>query len=97
MSDKDDLYMATLKELKTDIRQIDGKLDTMHGVLVRNTIVLEEHEKRSTLSERRIGTLEDKDQDRSIQSAKVKGFFIYSGVILSTLATIAGIIAYFLK
>ena len=93
MSDREDI----LKDIKSDIRQLDTKFDTMHEILIRNTTVLEEHEKRSTLSEKRIENLEDKHQDREIQVAKIKGFFIYCGAILSTLATVGAAVHYFLR
>lgn len=93
MADRDDI----LKDIKSDIRQLDNKFDNMHEILIRNTTVLEEHEKRSTLSEKRIEVLEDKNQDREIQVAKVKGFFIYCGMLLSGLATLGAAVHYLLK
>lgn len=91
MSDKeDDIFLASFKELKDDVRQLDTKFDIMHEILIRNTITLEEHEKRSTASEARLEVLED-------NSTKIGGFFIYSGAILSTLATLAAIFHYLIE
>lgn len=94
MGERDDLFIAALTELKQDIRQIDNKMDNMHGILVQNTTVLVEHEKRSTSSEKRITLLEDKDQLRTEDWAKVKGFFIYSGIVLTALGSIGAVIHY---
>lgn len=93
MSDSiDTLFIATLKELKDDIRQLDNKFDEMHQLLSKNTVVLDEHERRSTASERRLALLEDKYSTSEKKVERVKGFFIYCGVILTTMATIVGIL-----
>lgn len=87
MSDKDDLFIVALQDIKTDIRGLNGKFDEMNGILVKNTVVLEQHESRSTASELRITSLED-------QWVKIKGFFLYTGLILTTVATLGGIFNY---
>lgn len=102
MSQPDELFLAFLKDLKEDIRQLDGKFDSMQDILVKNTAVLEEHERRSTASEKRITTLEDKSSDSQRSADKLKGFFIYSGLVLTIAGTVAAIYhniisTYFLK
>lgn len=87
-------FIETLKELKGDIRQLDGKLDTMHEVLIKNTVVLEEHEKRSTNSEIRIESLENKYLELNKKADRIKGFVAGSGILLSTIATLAAIFHY---
>jgi len=94
MADKDDLLTLSLKDLKEDLRHLDSKFNAMHGILIRNTTVLEEHERRSTMSEKRINVLEHKDQTRENSDSKVKGFFFYTGIIFSTLLTLAALFHY---
>ena len=92
MSDSiDTLFIATLKELKDDIRQLDSKFDEMHQLLSKNTVVLDEHERRSTASEQRLTLLEDKYTQSEKKVERLKGFFIYSGVILTLIGSVAAI------
>lgn len=98
MSDSiNDLFIASLKDIKEDIRQLDNKMDQMHQILTQNTTVLEEHEKRSTSSESRITTLENKDQARSEATAKIKGFFMYAGIIISALGSLGAVFHYWIQ
>jgi len=93
MSDSiDTLFIATLKELKDDIRQLDSKFDEMHQMLAKNTVVLDEHERRSTASEQRLTLLEDKYTQSEKKMERVKGFFIYSGLIVTAIGAILAII-----
>lgn len=86
-NNKDDLFIQTLGNINTDIRELNNKFDDMNQILVKNTTVLEQHERRSTASEVRITNLED-------QWVKIKGFFLYTGLIISCIATLAGIFNY---
>lgn len=89
MSDaKDELIISALSSLNDDIRQIDNKLDYMNEVLNKNTAILVEHERRSTASEDRLDVVEERYYSLEKSAAGVKSFFIYSGVILSTVATL---------
>jgi len=95
MSDKiDELFATSLKDLKTDIRQLDGKFDTMHEILIRNTLVLEQHEQRSTASENRIEVLEDKSLANEIKDSQLKGFYIYGAAIMAALGSLASLFHY---
>ena len=61
MSDEtQQLFKDYLNDLKDDIRQLDAKFDKMHEVLVENSSVLKEHERRSTASEKRLDIVESK-------------------------------------
>lgn len=91
MNQPDELFLTFLRELKEDIRQLDSKFDNMQDVLVKNTIVLEEHERRSTASEKRITTLEEKVSTSQQASDKLKGFFIYTGLVLTVLGSLAAL------
>lgn len=96
MNETDELFLTFLRELKEDIRQLDGKFDNMQQVLVKNTTVLEEHERRSTASEKRITLLEDKVTDVQQAATRLKGFFVYTGIILTTLGSLAALYHNFL-
>lgn len=92
-----DLFIATLKELKDDIRQLDNKTDEVMNVLVHNTSVLEEHERRSTASEARITTLEDKHSKLEEKRQQLKGFFIYMSLIITALGSIGAVFHYWVQ
>lgn len=92
MSDElDKMFIATLKDLKSDIKQLDVKFDDMHDMLVKNSIVLQEHERRSTASENRLTLLENKYSSSEIKINQLKGFFIYSGIIITAIGTVVAI------
>lgn len=98
MSDKsDELLINSLQDLKQDIRQLDTKFDDMHEILTKNTIVLVEHEKRSTASERRIEMLEEKQAELESDKNRLKGFFFYAGVIISTLGGLGALFHYWVE
>ena len=96
MNQQDELFLTFLKDLKEDIRQLDNKFDSMQDILVKNTSVLEEHERRSTASEKRIDILEDKVSNAQRAADKIKGFFIYGSIMLTGLGTLATLIYRFL-
>lgn len=54
--------MYDLKELTLDMREIKNELKSMNDTLLRNTVSLEIHEKRTTLAEKRIDKLEDQSK-----------------------------------
>lgn len=82
------LVLETIKELKSDIKQLDSKFDSMHDVLVKNTVVLEEHERRSTASEERLSVVEEQVSEVKSRTDKVHGFLIYGGIALSAISTL---------
>jgi hypothetical protein len=87
MSDRfDELVMQMLKQLQEDNKAIDAKLDSMLQIHVRNTDTLEEHERRSTASEKRIQTLEERELARNDLLTKLKGFLWISSLIGGTIA-----------
>lgn len=92
MSDINDLIIKYLDKLDTKIEKLDSKMDEMNKVHERNTMVLEEHERRSTASESRISILEETEQQRAERLTKIKGFLYYTGAIIGAL----GAIVYFL-
>ncbi len=49
-----------MEEIKEDLREIKAELKTVSSTLVRNTMSLELHEKRTHLAEGRIERLEQK-------------------------------------
>ncbi len=81
-----DTNMANEIQILTDL-VLDTKKDIseIKEMTVKNTTVLEEHQRRSTASETRITRLEKSDQ-------MWKGFFKIAGAILGVLGTIAVII-----
>lgn len=93
MSDKfDNLIIEGFKSLKADIKSVDTKVEEMQKVHIKNTATLEEHERRSTASEKRIEILEDRAQKDALAKAKLKGFFLYGSLILTSI----GGLVYFL-
>jgi len=95
--DLKEMFLTSIKDVKEDVRQLDKKFDCMHELLVKNTVVLEAHEARSTASEKRIGELEDKEQARADEINKVKGFFIYTGIILSVLGSLGAVVHFWIQ
>jgi hypothetical protein len=75
----------TLKDLKQDIRELASKLDTMHEVLIKNTVVLEQHEKRSTASEKRLELLENEFISIKNNFSKFKGVYVGIAAVLTAL------------
>jgi len=86
------LFSASLQDLKNDVKSLDSKFDGMHEVLIRNSVILTEHERRSTASEQRLTVVEDKLINSSKHFERVKGFFLISGAILAALASLSGIV-----
>lgn len=80
-----DLVIQALKDVREDVKSLDNKIDQMQEVHVANSIVLKEHERRSTASEVRINILEQR-------SARIQGFYFYGSIVL---AVIAGSAAFF--
>jgi hypothetical protein len=98
MSDElDKVFTAALLELKNDVKQLDGKFDLMHEVLIKNSVVLTEHERRSTASEARLTIVEDKVNETEKGRERIKGFLLIAGAIIATLGSVAGIVELFLK
>lgn len=98
MSDElDKIFAASLQELKSDVKQLDSKFDKMHEILIVNSTVLTEHQRRSTASEARLGIVEDKLDNTEKRAERVKGFFLIGGAILATVGSIAGILKLFIK
>lgn len=98
MSDElDKIFTASLLELKNDVKQLDGKFDLMHEVLIKNSVILAEHERRSTASEARLGIVEDKIAESEKGRERVKGFLLIAGAIIATLGSVAGIVELFIK
>jgi len=97
MSDNKDLYIIALKELREDIRQIDNKLDYMNEVLIKNTAVLEEHERRSTASENRLNVMENQHYKLQKSTDNVTAFFVYSGILITTLGSLAALYFNYIK
>jgi len=93
----DKLFITSLQDLKADLKQLDSKFDLMHDTLNKNSVILTEHERRSTASENRLTIVEDKVETVEKRSERVKGFFIISGIIITTLASIAVIMELILK
>jgi len=91
-----ELLKETLKEIKEDVRQLDTKFDKMHDILVENSAVLREHERRSTSSEKRLEIVENKIDSIEQSKQHLKGFFIYTSIIFAAISCIAGIL-YYLK
>lgn len=92
MSDElDKMFIATLQDLKSDIKQLDTKFDDMHDMLIKNSVVLQEHERRSTASESRLTLLEDKYSSSEKKFNQLKGFFIYTGVLMTAIGTVAAV------
>jgi hypothetical protein len=86
------LFTASLQDLKNDVKSLDSKFDSMHEVLIRNSVILTEHERRSTASEQRLTVVEDKLITSAKHFERVKGFFLISGAILAALGSIGGLI-----
>lgn len=51
--------MDNMEELRQDVKEIKTEVKTISDTLLRNTISLEVHEKRTALLENRAGRLED--------------------------------------
>lgn len=82
------LISKQLDKLDSKMEKMDSKMDDMAKVHERNTVVLEEHERRSTASESRISILEEKELRRAQKAAKLTGFVYYSGVTLGGIAAL---------
>ena len=91
-----ELLKETLKELKDDVRQLGTKFDKMHEILIENSAVLKEHERRSTSSEKRLEIVENKLDGIEQSRQHFKGFFLYTGIIFASISCVAGIF-YYLK
>lgn len=91
-----ELLKETLKELKDDVRQLDTKFDKMHEILIENSIVLKEHERRSTSSEKRLEIVENKLDSLEEARSHIKGFFLYGSIIVGAITTLITIL-YYLK
>lgn len=89
-----ELLNETLKEIKENVRQLDTKLDKMHEILVENSTVLKEHERRSTSSEKRLEIVENKLDSVEQTRQHLKGFFIYTGIIFGAISCLGGILYY---
>ncbi len=72
------LLLELVLDLKKDLSDIKSKTD-------KNTIILEEHARRSTASEERLERLEKKD-------IMLTGFVKIAAVVLGVVASVAGII-----
>ncbi len=83
---------SSIKDIKENLKQLDSKFDSMHEVLIRNTVVLEQHEKRSTASENRLEIVEDSLYDLRSKFYKIQGFFFYSSVAITGLGGLVAII-----
>jgi len=91
-----ELLNDTLKEIKENVRQLDTKFDKMHEILIENSAVLKEHERRSTSSEKRLDIVENKLDNIEQSRQHLKGFFGYTGIIFGAISCLAGIL-YYLK
>lgn len=74
-----------LEHFYEQLNKIDDKLDIMSTVLTKNTVILEEHAKRSDRSEARLEILETEHK-------KFRGFISISTWIIGTIAAIAAFI-----
>jgi hypothetical protein len=98
MSDEtQELFKDYLNDLKADLRQLDAKFDKMHEVLVENSSILKEHERRSTASEKRLDIVEKKLDGIETKNQRVKGFFLYTGFIASAVAGFVAALYYLLE
>lgn len=88
----DKLFIASLQDLKSDFKSLDSKFDQMHEVLIKNSVVLVEHERRSTASEARLTIVENKIDKNQTGKERIKGFLIITGSLITTAAAVAGII-----
>ena len=85
-----ELFLDALREIRTDVREIKNTQADHGEVLAKNTTVLEEHESRSTASEKRLEVVEAKLIALEGDKLKVKGFFYYAGLIGVTLTSLIG-------
>lgn len=74
-----DLVIQALKEVRDDVKSLDNKIDDMQKVHVKNSVILQEHERRSTASEKRIDELET-------HYNRLQGFYFYGSIVLAGLA-----------
>lgn len=79
------LIIQGFNDLREDVKSLDDKIDKMQEVHIRNSIILKEHERRSTASEARIDVLEK-------HYTRLQGFYFYGSIVL---AAVAGSAAFF--
>ena len=80
-----DLVLQGLIDVRSDVKSLNDKLDRMQEVHIMNSVILKEHERRSTASEARIDVLEK-------HYTKLQGFYFYGSIVL---AAVAGSAAFF--
>jgi hypothetical protein len=78
------LLLELILDLKKDIASLQRDMTIVHEQEAKNSIVLEDHARRSTASEDRLELLENRDQ-------RINGFFKISLGILGVVGTIATI------
>lgn len=88
---QDDLLIETMKNINHMVNKLDSKLDAMQEILIKNTVVLEVHEARSTSSEKRLDLLETRQSKIEKKADRLHGFFFYSGAILAILGGLAAL------
>lgn len=93
----EDLVIQAFKDLKEDVKSLDSKMDDSTKIHIKNTAVLEEHERRSTASEGRLALLEVKQAEIEKKANRIQGFFIYSGIVLGALGTLVALFHDFLE
>jgi hypothetical protein len=92
-----EIFKESLKDLKDDLRQMDNKFDRMHEVLVENSAILKEHERRSTASEKRLDLLETQVSKIETKRQRLKGFLMYSSIIGSAISLLTGVVYYIVQ
>jgi hypothetical protein len=87
-----DLILQAVKGVKDDVKSLDNKVDQIKEIQAIDSLVLKEHERRSTASEKRIEDLEEFKKQQDLKAAKLKGFFLLGSLII----TGTGAVIYFL-
>lgn len=80
------LLLELILDLKKDITSLKENITDLKTEAAKNTVTLEDHARRSTASEARLGMLEQRDQ-------MLNGFFKISLGILGVVASVIGVIA----
>ena len=79
-------------EVKEELQETNTQLYKNTVMLVDNTVILNEHARRSTASELRIQSLEEEKRLKLIEVAYKAKMFRFIMVILGGIGTLAGII-----
>lgn len=79
------LLLELVLDLKKDIGSVQKDISSLQEETAKNTVVLDDHARRSTASEKRLDKLEKRDQ-------MLNGFFKISAGVLSAAGSIIAIL-----